>query len=75
MTLITDNTATAGQLVFYDRTHQPLLPATGELTLLRSDDNVSECRLTIQVTYDQYCHIDTAALFNLGPGTRGPRCE
>jgi hypothetical protein len=75
MTLIADNTAIAGQIVFYDRTHQPLLPATGELTLLRSDDTVGECRLTIQVTYDQYRHIDTAALFNLGPGTRGPRSQ
>jgi hypothetical protein len=75
MTLIADHTAIAGQFVFYDRAHHPLPVDSRNLTLLRSEDTVTECRLTIQVTYDQYCHIDAAALFNLGPGTRGPRSQ
>ena len=75
MTLIADHAAVAGQLAFYDRTHHPLLADSRDLTLLRSENPVTECRLTIQVTYDQYRHIDTTALFNLGPGTRGPRSQ
>lgn len=75
MTLIADHAAIAGQLVFYERANQPLPADTRDLTLLRSEDTITECRLTIQVTYDQYRHIDTTALFNLGPGTRGPRSQ
>lgn len=41
------------------------------LTLLKQEEQITGCRLLIQVSLEQYEHIDQKALFNLKPEVRG----
>lgn len=50
----------------------PLPIHATDFNLATQDDNLIECRLTLQVSPDTYQQIDAQALFNLKPEFRGP---
>jgi hypothetical protein len=58
-------------LVLRDRSNAPLTICAGNLTLMRYSNELIECRLTFQVSPEDYQSIDTKALFNLKQPIRG----
>ncbi|MEE3718571.1 YbjN domain-containing protein [Tumidithrix elongata RA019] len=59
-------------LTFLDPQKVPLNLQILELTLTRQEDEVLECRLTLQVSPEIYQRIDVDSLFNLNPEFRIP---
>src|SRR4028119_1268065 len=60
------------ELTLHDRTTTLLTVRAVTLTLIKQDDEVIECRLTLQVNPQLYQRIEAEALFNLKPEVRRP---
>ncbi len=59
-------------LTLHDTSQSPLTIHSVTLSLTKQDQELIECRLTLQITPQFYQHIDTNALFNLQPDIRNP---
>ena len=68
----TQNYPLDGDLTLRDTSQSPLTVRAVALALTQQDDQLIECRLTLQVNPQLYPRIDTDALFNLKPDLRHP---
>lgn len=57
-------------LIFYDRQNHPLNIEAKQLTLVYTNEKLTQCNLTFTVGFDLYQKIDSEALFYLDPGVR-----
>jgi hypothetical protein len=59
-------------LTLYECLESPIIVHVNNLSLIQSEDIVSECHLTFQISLELYQRIDTNALFNLSLKFRTP---
>ncbi|WP_196516776.1 hypothetical protein [Nostoc sp. WHI] len=59
-------------LDLYDRSQSPLTVSIVNLKLIPSNNDIIECRLSLNVSCELYHRIDTEILFNLKPQIRSP---
>ena len=60
------------ELTLKDRSQSPLIVRVINLTLIKLENEVIECHLTLLVNPELYLRIDSEALFNLKPEVRSP---
>ncbi|GET42715.1 YbjN domain-containing protein [Microseira wollei] len=72
MEIKTEHSPLNNLLTLWHRTSFPLKVLLVDLALIKLDNEVIECHLTLLVNSETYQRIDTEALFNLKPEVRSP---
>lgn len=72
MEVNTENFQLNSKIILRDRANSPFSTQAQTLAITKIEDEVIECRLTLQINPEFYQRIETEALFNLKPEIRIP---